>query len=333
MAPPRFTVRLLVAGAFLLLASRALAAPALWAGVEPGPFAVGVHSISSGESRALVWYPASAGGAPLVFRDLLPARGGELLELLTENGVSKADAEAYLASRLFARRDAPVLDRVSRLVLIAPGNDEGPADQAVLAEVLASHGFLVATPEAPVATPMKDENDIGAAAEKRALQLEAVRATVASSGLHRTSGGVALVGHSFGARAALLFAMRNPDASGLVSLDGGIGSSTGVDSFRRAPSFDAKKAILPILHLYEELDAFMKPDLGVLKQLSSGRLQTERIGDLHHVHFTTLGFAAATLPGIRRVTGAGAGVCKGVVRVAQLALGFLAPANVAAEIH
>jgi pimeloyl-ACP methyl ester carboxylesterase len=36
---------------------------------------------------------------------------------------------------------------------------------------------------------------------------------------------VFVLAHSFGARAALLFAMHDPSVAGLVSLDGGIGTA------------------------------------------------------------------------------------------------------------
>src|SRR5205823_5973070 len=102
-----------------------------------------------------------------------------------------------------------------------------------------------------------------------------------------------VLGHSFGARAALLVAMTEPRVAALVSLDGGIGSRNGAESLRRAASFVPTAKVPPILHLYEENDAFMRPDFTLLESLSVRKLIKERFSDQHHVHFTTFGFAAA----------------------------------------
>jgi len=113
---------------------------------------------------------------------------------------------------------------------------------------------------------------------------------------------VAVVGHSFGARAALLVAMKLPAVFALVSLDGGIGTATGIESLRKAPSYRPDAQLPPILHLYEELDSFMKPDFTFLRSLHFKELLLEPTSEMHHVHFTIYGFAA--LPELAAATGA-----------------------------
>lgn len=53
---------------------------------------------------------------------------------------------------------------------------------------------------------------------------------------------VAVVGHSFGARSALLFTMQHPELRGLVSLEDGIGTSNGIAPLRRSVLYDSARA-------------------------------------------------------------------------------------------
>jgi hypothetical protein len=107
-----------------------------------------------------------------------------------------------------------------------------------------------------------------------------------------------------------------------VSLDGGIGSSLGVEQMRSAPSFRAGRTP-PLLHLYETEDAFMQPDLTFLNSVGSESLHTETIRGLHHAHFTTLGFAAAAIPELGKLTRASAEIGERTAYVARRTLAFL----------
>jgi len=73
---------------------------------------------------------------------------------------------------------------------------------------------------------MKSEEDILSKAEEQAADLVfAIKALQKWPSMR--PGPAALVGHSFGARSALLVAMSERDIAALVSLDGGIGAKTG----------------------------------------------------------------------------------------------------------
>ena len=132
-----------------------------------------------------------------------------------------------------------------------------------------------------------------------------------------------LVSHSFGARSALLMAMQDPRVRALVSLDGGIGTATGITELRAAPSFRADAKVPPVLHVSEELDAVMKPDFTLLRALRIDTLALVQMTAMHHVHFTTYGFAAAIFPEIARVTRANAETALEVRRLAGTLLRFL----------
>ncbi len=270
---------------------------------------------------ASIWYPAVSGGTPLLLKEIEPAGEG-LAPFMEKHGISRDAAERYAGARLLARRDAGARRGRFPVILIAQGNQEGAIDQAVLAEYLASHGYLVVTTPSPMRrTPMQADSEVGRAAERQALELGlalGVAGRRPAADLRR----VGVLGHSFGARAALLVSMRDPRIAALVSLDGGIGTATAIGSFRGAPSFDSARAEVPILHFFEELDEFMRPDFTLLKSLPSRNLVLERVTDMHHIHFTTLGFGAATIPEIAQVTHAGPDEAQSLRRVAERSLAF-----------
>ena len=309
------------------VSSHRIAVPALWAGLSSGPFPVGYRRLDAGPVVTHVWYPARNVGPALRVRDYLGADAPRLESFLESAKIPSASIRTLLDRRLAAAPAPEGLNRPVPLVLVAQGNGEDAFDQVVLCEYLASEGFAVATTPSPMLkTPMTREDQVGELAERQASDLAAaVDALSAALSVERSRVGV--VGHSFGARAALLLAMRDPRVRAIVSLDGGIGTATALDSFRSAPSFRADASLPPILHFYETLDPFMTPDFGLLRSLRTAELDLVPTHALHHVHFTTYGFVAAVDPAIAAATGAtaetgpeAAGVARRTARFLELRL-------------
>jgi len=299
------------------------AAPPLWGALTPGPERVGFTRLERETLEVAVWYPAGSGGAPLTFGDYAGAGKEELSKFLVGTGISTETVERFLGSRVLATADPKLPKKRFPLVLVAQGNGESVPDQAILAEYLASHGYVVATTPSPaVRRAMKDASEIGEFAELQASDLMSALRVVREA-MPIDTDRVAIVGHSFGARSALLLAMQEPHVKAIVSLDGGIGTATGIDSLRGAPSFDARKELPAILHLFERVDAFMKPDFAFLESLHAKRLVRTELAGMHHVHFTSYGFAAASFPEIAKVTHAGPEIATGVKSMAGGTLDFL----------
>jgi dienelactone hydrolase len=299
-------------------------APALWAGLQPGPHRVGYQRLDARGGVVHVWYPSVAAGERLRFRAYLGDSVQGLTSFLSGAGVAIATIDGLLESPLHATGNARPVDRAFPLVLVAHGNAQDVTDQVVFCEYLASHGFVVAaTPSPMLRTPMEREDQVGALAELQADELAAAigaTANVVRVDLER----VAVVGHSFGARAALLLAMRGqPRLQAMVSLDGGIGTTTALEPFRRAPSFRPDAALPPLLHFSEELDAFMTPDFSLLKSLRVAELVLEPTQDMRHSHFTTWGFAAVVFPDLARATRATAGTGSALRAVHEKTAAFL----------
>jgi dienelactone hydrolase len=212
---------------------------------------------------------------------------------------------------------------VAPLILVAHGNGQNAIDQVVLCEFLASHGYVVAaTPSPMLRTPLEREDQVGELAEIQATELARAASRVAAV-LSVDTTRIGVIGHSFGARAALLLAMRDSSIRAVVSLDGGIGTATAQEAFRLAPSFREDARLPPVLHFYETLDPFMKPDFTLLERLDTRGLTLEPTRGMHHTHFTTYGFAAALFPDIARVTQATGETDRGVVAMAKKTRAFL----------
>lgn len=270
-----------------------------------------------------LWYPtAVTASPPLTYRDyyLLSVRElsfepaseaadrealARFTSFLGSAGVKPEEAESLLATKMRASRDAAPAPGRFPLILIAQGNEQSAHDQAFLAELLAAHGYVVATlpSQARIGGPMKSEEDIPSQAEEQAADLAFAVRTLRAEPQVRP-GKYGLVAHSFGARSALLLAMGDREVAALVSLDGGIGGRSGKGWLEKARGFDRRKATAPLLHLYEEGDRFMVPDLDLLRSLVHAPRWLVKVDGMRHVHFSSLGIAVRSLPALAERTSA-----------------------------
>ena len=318
--------------------------PALWAGLAAGKYPVGfVSSTLPTDPHPLqvsVWYPAGPGGKQMHYRDYLllnltegatrPAKDdkdkalAEAKSFLTTNGVSPAAADSLINAPMFARANAQVVAERFPLVMLMQGNAQSASAQAVLAEFLASHGYVVATIPSITRTtgPMQSEKDVAPKAETEVADIErAVQSLAEWPGIER-SVPPAFVAHSFGSRSALIYAMHHP-VSAIVSLEGGIGTATGQESMVNSKMVDLKASVPPILHFYEVNDDRAVPDFRLLRSLHTPDLQLVRLDSLRHVHFSSDGFASVMVPDMAKVTKAGPDLKRDVEAYAQQTLAYL----------
>jgi dienelactone hydrolase len=267
-----------------------------------------------------VWYPSGSGGTPLEFRDYVMVSSSEIdnaasgaavaaavegyRSFLTGAGIPPTDVDAWLSTKMRATRDPlPATGRFP-LVLIAQGNGQSAHDQAFLAELLAARGYVVATTpsQARIDGPMKSEEDITGQADAQAADL-AFASRKMRVGPGPRGGRYGVVAHSFGARSALLLAMRDSDVGAIVSLDGGIGAKAGKGRLEKARGFDLARGSVPLLHLYEEGDRFMVPDLDFLRSLPGPRWLV-LVDGMRHAHFSSTGAMAKSAPSAAKATSA-----------------------------
>ena len=295
-------------------------------------------SAANSEARPLqisVWYPASPGkGKRMTYRDYVALNASELdpekpagksggeeaveefRSFLASAKILRSDITRMLSTPMKAIANAPAAKGRFPLVLISQGNGQSAHDQAFLAEALAARGYIAATvPSATrISGPMKGEEEIAAKATEQAEDLSHAAEQVKTRA-ELSEEGLAVVGHSFGARAALLFAMSNPSVRALVSLDGGIGVKTGRGMLERSRLFDAKAMTAPILHFYEELDPFMEPDFALIDSLDGSFRRLVKVPDMHHVHFNSAGSLLQRAPSLAAATRATPGTARSVEAV------------------
>jgi dienelactone hydrolase len=300
--------------------------PADWPG--PGPRDVGFTVwLERDASRPLngaprpvqvgCWYPArSRSGPGLTYADYFALseseRDGRTLtaaerstaiaaykKLLVENGVSAGGFDAWFATAFLARRDAPPVDGTLPLVLVAQGNFHSLHHQTVLAEHLASHGYLVcSTPsQTRLSGPMQSEDDVAPNARAQAADLQVARRAAAA---RFTVDGdrLGLVGHSFGSRSSLVLAALT-NATALVSLDGGIGGAQAKRWIGQVPEVDLARMRTPVLHLYEDVEEFVTPDFELFERMTGTRRLLVKIDGVRHLDFSALGFVSAAITPLR----------------------------------
>ena len=297
--------------------------PELWAGLPHGVHEVGYRRLIDTSGVVDVWYPARSASRRLSTKDYLGADTTRLIGFLRGAQVSDSTVRGLLGERLFASFvPAPKL-ALFPLVLIAQGNGQDVFDQVVLAEFLASNGFIVAsTPSPMLRTPMTSEAQTGALASRQSAQLSRAIAMVARVSRADTTN-IGVVGHSFGARSALLLAMQDTRVKVLVSFDGGIGTATARAEFERAPGFSAEANLPHLLHFYETLDAFMKPDFSMISELHFASRTLSPVSAMYHTHFTTYGFAVGRYADLARLTRATDATTSNVVRMHAQTAQFL----------
>lgn len=300
------------------------AAPRLWAGLDPGPHAVGFSTTIERDStrqldgkprpvQVACWFPSSSGtGTPLTFRDYFVTSASEResatasaeqaaideeKKFFASAGVDGTLVDQWLAEPVYARAGATPKRAAYPLVLVAQGNGQSAKDLAILSEVLASRGLVVCTTpsQARLGDRMTSEADVLPNAVAQAADL-AVAERSARARVNPRPGVATLVAHSFGARSALLYAARH-GAAALVSLDGGIGAAearTWIDG----ASIDRARFTAPILHIYEEGDRAITPNMDLIRSLTASDRTLVKIDGLRHIDFTSLGFGAAAVPGL-----------------------------------
>ncbi|HEX9161883.1 MAG TPA: hypothetical protein VF980_09270 [Thermoanaerobaculia bacterium] len=323
----------------------------LWAGLQPGPRLVAYKTALlriEGEEfhhgpqhfiQASVWYPAQPGtGTPMTFRDYVllkvtentieepteAARNATLAEFrrsLTDIGVSERTANAILDAPVFARRDALTPPRVlSPIVFIAPGIGRSAIDQAILAEYIASYGYVVvATPSVTRLTgPLTGDEQLGARLEQQAEDMDIAASMVGVMWPSAVNTPISVVGYDIGADAALLYSMHHPTVV-IALLDPSLHAPAGLASLRAAPTFVHDAGLPPLL----EIDSSDEPASTFMTTLNAKEFSTVTEPSMRHIHFTTLGFAAAVFPDVAKATGAGPNIKHDVVDFAQRTLQFL----------
>jgi dienelactone hydrolase len=228
-----------------------------------------------------VWYPANATGksTPITFEEYLyltasEQTGSEPTDQQKQNVISAfknrwaqsasdENVRAALKSKMMALRDAdPAKDRFP-LVLIAPSSGlSSPVASVILAEFLASHGYVVASsPGMGLNSRQLSFNSVGVITQLQDLQF-LIASLNSFSAIDPEK--LAVIGFSFGGLAGSLLSMYNGDVDAFVSLETAAANKFGYSVLFQNPLYDPPLLRVPVLHLTaqetnpDSNDAFLK---------------------------------------------------------------------------
>ena len=206
------------------------------------------------------------------------------------------------------------------MVYIAEGNGQSAADQAILSEFLASHGYIVVTSPSVmrITGPLAGDAQLGARAAEQADDIDRA-ASITGDSPNAVNIPVSVLGYDIGADAALLYAMHHP-TNALVLIDGPFDSHSEIEALKAAPMFDSSVKLPPILSIHGEGNHAAATDF--VRSLHASQLVEQSV-TVKHALFTTTGFAAAVFPDVAKGTGASATIKRDVTATAGKALQFL----------
>jgi len=306
----------------------------LWSGLPPGPFPVGFRvlyrldrsrvwgptpdSALGGESarpiRVSVWYPAlrASNRARMRYQDYIqfaapdPYFGPLNAMLLARDTQSLreifAGAERYYRSALVlpmvARRDAPPARGRFPLVLYSQGwNSSHQHDNVVLAEFLASHGYVVA------AVPQVGETVKDLALQINLPDLETqMRDVEFAIGVAQLLPFVerrklALMGWSMGGIVSLWISGRNPMVAAVVGLDASFRAHDFVKLTFSSPYFDIRRLRAPLLALQSGNEKYVRgQDDRVVDSLHFADRFVGRVANITHGDFSDFAMLAKLFP-------------------------------------
>jgi tetratricopeptide (TPR) repeat protein len=263
-------------------------APQAWGSLEAGKYDVGFKTIESydysrvfrpkkdyfgdpleGERArpvvAAVWYPAVHSGDDIKmsyaeyaflypnddrFFNLLAniqTREIQQLQGVLQNAAIVLD---IMNSSMAAVRNAPPAEGTFPVIVYFPDLIDSHADNAILCEFLASHGYVV------LSTPALGTSSL--TPEQNTADLEnLIRDKEYALGLLHGADNIdpnklAVMGLGVGGLGALDMQMRNSDVDAVVSLDGIYALTDQLEFSRHSPSFNLERMTIPLLHLIAE---------------------------------------------------------------------------------
>lgn len=227
-----------------------------------------------------IWYPAvaTAKSTPIRFEDYLyltasEQTGSEPNDQQKQNAItafknrwaqtaSDENVRTALKSKMMALRDADTAKDRFPLVLIAPSSGlSSPVSSVVLAEFLASNGYVVASsPAMGLNSRQASFSSVGVMTQLQDLQF--LIANLNSFPVDPNK--LAVIGFSFGGLAGSLLAMYNGDVDAFVSLETAAANKFGYSVLFQNPLYDPPLLRVPVLHLtaqettQDSNDAFFK---------------------------------------------------------------------------
>jgi dienelactone hydrolase len=297
------------------------AVPLLWGNLRSGSYGVGSKTLFRFDGsrtwlsaddrngrpiRIQVWYPTlptrtrqrMSYGEYIHFPAPKPFAALEQVleqrdETLAAQSVAKGELPALLSTRMDARRDSPpVRGRFPTLFYFGGLNDTTTAG-AILAEYLASHGFVVVSVPllgVTASDPSQHRTQSGLEATVRDAEFAW---SVVRSETYADSTRLGVIGHSLGGIEAVLFAMRNANVRAVVALDGTYGFAGATEVLTNFYGYAPQRMTAALLDLRKaagEQDTVL--DLSALNDFHYAPRLRVTITKMHHSDFASFGMIA-----------------------------------------
>jgi len=191
--------------------------------------------------QALIWYPASSPGRPLIYADYLDLAGNEdrfdldkaqasriaqaALREWVADGASPAEVVRIRAEPVRATGDAPPAHGAFPLIIYAPSDSSSASENDVLCEYLASHGYVViASPSHGAHVRYMTDGNLPNDLENTRAQAADIGFLIGfAHGLPDVDGSkVAVIGYSWGGMASTFAAVADSRIGALIDLDGSV---------------------------------------------------------------------------------------------------------------
>ena len=249
--------------------------------------------------QTLVWYPAGAGGAPLLYRDYVATvateedfgRGADEARRATDTLIDELAAglrgdqlRREMEQPVRALRDAPEQPGSFPVVIYAPSHGASAIENADLCEFLASHGYVViASPSmGPRSRAMTPDLEGAEAQAADIAFLVGYAHTLAQADMGR----IAVVGFSWGGLANVLAAARDDRIRALVSLEGSLRAAAEyVNGGPRAAKYvTAERLGVPLLYVGRRSEAGL-PNL--LVRMRHADIYAAAMQPMRHMDFSS----------------------------------------------
>ncbi len=256
-----------------------------------------------------VWYPAKPNQKPaMLLADYVHLVATEDLGKLRLKGEEESE-KRFLQGRWFqglpedkvkelliksvnAVRDAEHAEGSFPLVVIAnSGSLSAPFSQFVLAEFLASHGYIVAS------VPSRGAQSPGLSSRDSGVQMQDLQFLIGQlhdyPSIDRDK--LALVGFGLGGLSTALLAMHNTDVDALISLDSLLASRFGYSLIFQNSFYKPNQLTIPILHITAQ-EANEDTDYAFFKAAKFSPAQYVKLKGLTPPDFSAIGMLKAMLP-------------------------------------
>jgi dienelactone hydrolase len=247
--------------------------------------------------RASLWYPAGAIGGlrkmkildyvrpegPASFADANRALEARDRRVLAEMAPEKS-FELLLNTGMQAHAGAPFANGRFPVLLYSGGVNSYTLSNAILAELLASHGYIVvAAPPLGASDDETEQRYSPAELQTAARDLEFAWGVVRS--LPNADGSrLGAFGHSLGGTVALLVSLRNANVSAMAGFDGTYGFVKGSESIAKTADYALKSMRAAVLDIHRA-DADLDPT--VINSLSHADRLLITLPRTLHADFTT----------------------------------------------